>query len=180
MCVFVHVCANVCMRACDRVCVRDMYGVFVSVYVCVRTCVCVRDMYGVSVYVYVCVRACACMSVRTRVTSRRVSVWVWAVAYTGTRSIRGVCMHVSARVRQHASVTARADRYHAHLPDPSPSPSLPPPHTHTPSSDTIIFFIITPVVNVVTIVLCVYNLLACRIAGTRFKNRQLPKILILV
>ena len=31
-------------------------------------------------------------------------------------------MYVTARVRKHASVTARADRTHAYLPDPPPTP----------------------------------------------------------
>ena len=49
------------------------------------------------------------------------------------------------------------------------------------SLNIIIFFIITAVVNVVTIVLCVaYWYVPCRLAGTECKNRQLPKILILV
>ena len=45
----------------------------------------------------------------------------------------------------------------------------------------IIFFIITVVVNVVTIVLCdMCSILACKSAGADCKNRQLPKILIFV
>ena len=49
------------------------------------------------------------------------------------------------------------------------------------SLNIIIFFIITAVVNVATIVLCVaYWYVPCRLAGTECKNRQLPKILILV